>query len=462
MARLVKLEPGKGFLGADLFLPKDLIIERSVESAMTFGVGEDAVVLSRHHPHHLEVPRNAFTLKQIEQLGIPLVDLRPKTFRPIKLKPKPSFHLRDRQLTAMDALSKWGRQDTTLNLACGRGKTVLAWYRAAAIGGPVLFLAPQRAHLLNAMKELEQFYDFGGTVGWLGDGKREWDRDIVLGTVQSVAGLVKDGALPWEFHRHFALAIFDEAHHMSASYFGLASNVVQGQRLGLTAEKERTDGLEGIFLAHLGPIVYSDIEPDLAPVVVLEETGLVLSEAEDKESRDKTGEVHMGKLRGVLGENPDRNALICSKIQQDLDDGRTVYVISHSPKHVEELHRKFPGSGLILQSMKGDERLRQLGTGRLVFTTVGIGSESYNRKDLDTIHIVTPPGARDNVAIAFNQCVGRVLRDLPGKPQPIARLYWDKGIEMCDGLVWSIIRYCHERGWVTRGVPTKRGREKLR
>ena len=56
MARLVRLEPGKAYLGADLFLPRDLVAEGPVISAMTFGFGEDEYVLAREHPYHIEVP----------------------------------------------------------------------------------------------------------------------------------------------------------------------------------------------------------------------------------------------------------------------------------------------------------------------------------------------------------------------------------------------------------------------
>ena len=462
--RMVRLQPGLGYLSADLFLPKEHIIEESVRSRLTYGVGEDEEVLVRSHPHHLEVPRNAYDLEDIEDLDIPLVDLRPRAYPQIGLRPSKRFALRPEQRPAADALERWGR-DAVLNLACGRGKTVLAWHEAARAGGPVLFLAPQGAHLQNALNELEDWFDFSGSVGWVGDGKLEWDRDIVMGTVQTVANAVVAGKLPVEFHQRFALAIYDEAHHMSAGWFRKAANVTQGRRLGLTAERRRRDAKEGIFFAHLGQIVYSDTEPDLVPDVLIIPTEIELTAEEHTHTRDKTGEVHIGKLRKVLGTLDRRNDIIRGHIQADLDAGRTVYVITHSPDHARLLHERFPWAGLITDDVKEHRRrLHELNKARMAIVTVGIGSESYNRKDLDCVHICTPPGAKDGVAIQFNQCVGRILRALPGKRTPVAKLYHDESVDFCNGLVHSIIHYCNERGWpvdwLDRG--SKRGGRRAR
>ena len=454
--KMVRMAPKVGFLAADMFLPRDLIVEEAMLSRLTFGLGDDEETLGRRHRHHLEVPRNAFAMNDLKDLGIEFVDVRPRTYRPISLRPKATFSLRPEQLAAVAALLA-NDGDATLNLACGRGKTVLAWYEAARAGGPVLFLAPQGAHLKNAEAELRTYFDFSGTIGWMLDGKLEWDRDIVFGTVQSLASAVLKGVLPPEFHHHFALAIYDEAHHMSAKWFRLAANVVQGRRLGLTAEKERGDAKQGVFLAHLGQIVYSDTEPDLIPEVTIIPTGVVLTEEEETHSSDRTGEIHVGKLRKVLGQLERRNAVLLAEIRADVAAGRTLYVVTHSPDHARLLAQSFPQAGLILDTTAHEDRLLELKKSKMVIVTTGIGSESYNRKDLDCVHLCTPPGAKDGVAIQFNQCVGRALRGLAGKPQPLVKLYHDADIDMCNGLVHGIARYCHERGWPVEWRGRERG-----
>lgn len=444
--KMVKMARDRAYLAADLFVPRDLIVEEAIRARLTFGVGDDEEVLAHTHPFHLEVPRNAFDLEDLEDLGIPWVDLRPRTFREIGLRPKPSFSLRPEQMDAEAALTAWGR-DAVLNLACGRGKTILAWNEAAKAGGPVLFLAPQGAHVENALDELRTFFDFSGSIGRMMDGKLEWDRDLVVGTVQSVANAVLRGRLPPEFHHHFALTIYDEAHHMAAGWFRIAGNVSQGRRLGLTAEKERRDAKEGIFFSHLGQIAYSDTEPDLVPDVIVIPTGVVLTAEEATHTRDKTGETHVGKLRKVLGTLARRNDVILEHLRADVAAGRTLYVVTHSPDHARLLHTFFPWAGLILDDSPHRQRLIELRKSKMVIVTTGVGAESYNRKDLDCVHLCTPPGAKDGVATQFNQCAGRALRGLEGKPTPLVKIYDDEAVELCHGLVMSIVKYCHQRGW---------------
>jgi superfamily II DNA or RNA helicase len=444
--RVPILKGDRGYRIGDLFLPLDSIMPDAVIKMLTFTTNDGPLCVARKHPRHLEIPRNSISEDQLRRLGVEVSDLTPTSFKKVHLRPGGAFKLRPEQEDAVAAMERTNG-DGTLNLACGRGKTVLSWYRACQLGGPVLFLAPQIAHLSNAEKELRTFFDVKASIGHMYKGSTDWNHDIVFATVSGLANMVKSGRLPPEFHRYFALTIYDEAHHISAGHFVYTANISQGRRLGLTAEKKRTDGLEQIFLGHLGSICYSDIEPDLVPTVMFHKTGIVLSEDEDAETKDVNGAVHMAKLRRVLGSVESRNRMVVQRIKSDLSAGRTVYVISHSPEHAELLHQRFPGSGLILQRMDADERLRQLNTGKLVFTTVGIGAESYNRKDLDTLHLVTPPGAKKDVAIVFNQCVGRILRSLDGKPDPIARVYHDENIDVCNGLIGAMSSFCYEKGW---------------
>jgi len=460
MSDLLRLEPGIGALTANLFLPKELVVEEAVRAQLTFGDGDDKITLVRNHPHHLEVPRNAFSLAQMAELEIPVRDLRPKTYAPVALTPSSGFSLRTEQRPAIDTLVRHGG-DATLNLATGRGKTVMAWFRAAQIGGPVLFVAPQKAHLANALKELKEFFDFQGSVGWMAGGKFEWECDVVVSTVQMLARFAQEGRLPPEFYRRFALAIYDEAHHMSAAFFSRAADVCQGTRLALTATARRRDEKQGVFFAHLGPIVYSDVEPDMVPIVHIMPLDTEFTPDEYAECLDCTGNEHLGMMYKVLGGLTARNNRICAALQADLDAGRVIYALTHSPDHAQALHARFPTAGIILENMGHEERLRQLNLAQLTITTYGIGAESYNRKDLDCVHHCTPPGARDGVAIQFDQGSGRGLRLPEGKPTPLVRVWWDRTVPILNGLVWGLIHHSRGRGWEVQGVTSGRTKRRL-
>jgi superfamily II DNA or RNA helicase len=436
------LTPGEAAIAASLFVPKTLFSEKTLEALVSYGVDDDAVTLYRTHAHHYEVARNSLSLDG----RCPIHDYRPTEFPDIGLRPKESFVPREPQVRAMAALRDSGG-DATIALACGKGKTIMAWAWAAELRGPVLFAAPQRAHLDNAYLELVRVFDFSGTVGWLHENESHWDRDVVFTTVARLVKLLESRTLPPAFHRRFALTIYDEAHHLSAASFSKTGDTSQGRRLGLTATVKRRDGKEGIFMSHLGPVVYEDTEQDLTPEVHLVEHPEPLTPEEEKEAKDSTNEIHVGKLRRVLGLKPSRIARIVKAIQKDLDDGRTVYVLAHSPEGLVALHSHFPWAGLILQGVSSTDRLKELNKAKLTFATANIGAEAYNRADLDCLHFVTVPGAKEGVAVQLEQGIGRILRAIPDKRTPLVRLHIDTQIELCMGLGFAAVRYCRERNW---------------
>jgi superfamily II DNA or RNA helicase len=361
------------------------------------------------------------------------------------IRPKPCLEIRENQLEAWEALKDADRG--ILNLACGKGKTVLGWLKAAFEGVPTLIVSPQRAHLDNWLAEFRQFFDYDGEVGWIQGKRFEIDKEICLSTVQTLAGRVEDGTLPPEFFSRFGLVIYDECHIMAADFFSKASAVGSGIRLGLTATPTRTDRCEGIFYSHLGPVFFSDISQDLTPTVFVLETGIFYNDAERSKMLDRGGQLSIGRLHKTLAENEDRNSLIQEIIDQCLRRGRTVYALSHGPEHIEGLHKKNPGSTVIHGGTKSEDRLERLNGSSLVFASIGVGAAAYNRKDLDTLILLTPFAARSHSAIIYQQSVGRILRAMPGKKDPWVFLVLDKSIDSCKGMIHSLMRESQRRGY---------------
>jgi superfamily II DNA or RNA helicase len=400
----------------------------------------------REHCHHYEVPLHSFTEEQLIGFGCsPCIDLRPKSFQRVSIRPKESFSLRENQEDAWDALRK--AKKGILNLGCGRGKTVLGWLKASHEQAPTLIVSPQKAHLENWLIELEQFFDFSGTVGWVQSKKFQFDADICLATVQTLARRAEEGRLPREFLTRFGLVIYDECHCMAAEVFSKAADVGSGVRIGLSATPNRTDRCEGIFLSHLGPVFHSDIRQDLSPTFYVIDTGLFIRDSEYRRMVDKGGQVNVGLIRKELARNPDRNALIRQVIDSCMSEGRTLYVLSHSVDHVKLLHSVYPDSSLIHGGVKSDSRLEQLHGSDLVFATIGVGKEAYNRKDLDTLLLLTPFAARSHSAITLQQSVGRIQRSHPGKKDPRVFLFLDSNIDLCRGMIFSLIKEAKRGGY---------------
>ena len=446
MIRVPILEKDVAYQGRHLFLPKTKIRPETLEGILTFG--DDPTKGSRDlvvkHLEHTQVPRYTLTDHQLEKLGCRVVKAQP-SFPKIKLSPKAVFRLRDGQLEAWEALKEADRG--ILNLACGKGKTVMGWLKAAHEKVPTLIVSPQNAHLDNWIAELRQFFDYDGEIGWIQGKRFEYDKDICVSTVQTLAARAEAGDLPADFYNRFGLVIYDECHIMAADFFSKASAIGSGIRLGLTATPTRTDRCEGVFYSHLGPVFYSDISQDLTPTIYVLNTGVFYGEAERRKMNDRTGQLNIGKLHKTLADNADRNELIQEVIDECLKRGRTVYALSHGPEHIERFHAANPGSTVIHGGTKSNERLERLNSGNLVFASIGVGAAAYNRKDLDTLILMTPFAARSHSAITFQQSVGRILRDLPGKKDPWVFLIMDSSIDVCKGMINSLIRESQKQGY---------------
>lgn len=445
-SRLPKLDPEYAYISSSLFLPRKHIEEGPVRSALIFGIDEDGLrVLVKDHPHHLEVPRAFLTREQLKELEIEVVDLRPKTYTPVSIRPKDFYQLRPSQVPAWAQLKD--ADSGVLVLSCGKGKTSMAWLKAAHEGGPVLFVSWQKSHLAAAESELRKLFDFDGSVGWIDSSRMEYDRDIVFCTIQTLAKRVRDGGLPPDFYSRFALAVYDECHHLSAEWFMLGSDVIQGKRLGLTATKNRVDRMEGIFLNHLGPIMYEDISQDISPTFYVVDTEIEVTEEDEKEFLDVTGQRNIPKIRSWLGRNEERNEVISRVLAIAMDRGLIPYALTHSVDQAGILHGNFPGSGLITGKVTNHEtRLEQLAL-TPVFATMQIGAESYNREELDALLLLTPFAARDYAAPLFQQAVGRIQRMTETKTEAFVFLFLDRAIDESAGMTFSLIKEAKRQGF---------------
>ena len=453
------MDADKAYRHTSLFLPKAKVAKGPLVGSLTFYDEQGKPrILVKEHRFHFEVPRATLTDDQLDDLGIEVVEQRPSSYRKINLRCKENFQLRDEQVPAWTAMSQ--TSGGILNLACGKGKTIMGWRLAAELRVPTLIVSPQGAHLENWEAELHRFFDFDGDIGWIRGPQMDYDKDIVLCTVQTLAKRAQEKTLPPDFADRFGLVIYDECHCMSANFFANAADVSSGIRIGLSATPVRTDRNEGIFFAHLGKVFYTDITQDLLPTLELVETGLFVRDDDIDQMLDSKKQINIPRVHRWLSENQERNDLICEVIDKCLAEGRKVYALSHSVQHVEELHRRYPTSTLIHGKVASDQRLDRLHGSNLVFATMGVGKEAYNRKDLDTLLLLTPFAAHSHAAIAFDQSVGRIQRSSPGKKDPKVFLFLDSDIPICRGMVFSLVSHAKKKGFPIAGE--KRHKKKSR
>ena len=159
-----------------------------------------------------------------------------------------------------EALAAWkaaGRRGVVV-LPTGAGKTFVAQLamestpRSALIVVPTLDLMHQwYAGLLAAFP--------GATVGLLGGGSRDLDAPLLVATYVSAAAEAE------RLGNRFALLVFDEVHHLPASFTRvIAEYSIAPYRLGLTATPERADGRDRDLATLVGPTVYSRAPAELA------------------------------------------------------------------------------------------------------------------------------------------------------------------------------------------------------
>jgi superfamily II DNA or RNA helicase len=157
-----------------------------------------------------------------------------------------------------DALAAWrdAGDRGTLELPTGSGKTVIALKAIEALSTPTVVVVPTIDLLDQWERELRAEFDV--PIGRLGGGEQRVE-PITVSTYDS-AYLRAD-----ELGDRFALAIFDEVHHLGGEgYRDIARLLAAPARLGLTATFERPDGAHEVVEELVGPVVHRLAAEELA------------------------------------------------------------------------------------------------------------------------------------------------------------------------------------------------------
>jgi CRISPR/Cas system-associated endonuclease/helicase Cas3 len=122
----VQKEPGKAYIADRLWLPKSHIRPGPVKGALQFVVqsqdGQSKLALWEETEHHIICPREFLPTSEYSRYKFPFIDLRPE-FERVEFKSNITPR-NDEQAKALEALLQ--NDNGILNLACGKGKTVLS------------------------------------------------------------------------------------------------------------------------------------------------------------------------------------------------------------------------------------------------------------------------------------------------------------------------------------------------
>ena len=323
------------------------------------------------------------------------------------------------QLAAWEAFAL--RNHGVLNLACGKGKTVLALKKIAQRGHPAVVIV-NNSGLMEQWKEraLEFLSITEDDIGTVQGPKAEWDKPLVIAMIHTLAK--RADTIPIEIRARFGTVVFDEVHHLAASTFSQTAPLFFGNRFGLTATPNREDGLEDVYYSHVGRIFYSDLEGELESEIYFKKVSTPLPK-DDSVIKDVTGEFSAGKMYKYFAEHNARNSVILKTVESALDKGRKILVLTHSKDHPKILLEKFLDSsckerytaGAVSGETAGDQRTKIIEDSDVTFATFGVAREGLDVAALDTLIFASPFKAWG----AFQQGKGRVERRHKDKKPPV-------------------------------------------
>jgi len=348
--KLIRRDPDKGYLDTLLWVPKSQIRVEGVKNALTFTTVERDDVrtfaLWKETKDHLLIPREFW---KIEDCDFPVIDCRMHTFPFVDIQSRVQLdHLPDNkgvlqatgksvQKEALHALLN--ARGGILQLACGKGKTVIFLDYIARLKVPALIVIDNTQLLGQWQKEIALHLDVPGGVGLIQADVFDWKKAVVLTTYHTLSN--RADTLPEEVRQWFGLVGWDEGHHVGAPTFAKTADLFYGRRILLTATPVRDDGQHVIYNFHIGPVVYKDLRQDLKPSIYFYWTGLTL----DKENplvnlatEDKNRDLHIGKLAGFLGRWRKRLDMILDLVRKARAEDRKVLVLSQS---IDELVNLF-------------------------------------------------------------------------------------------------------------------------
>jgi len=327
-----------------------------------------------------------------------------------------------------------------LNLACGKGKTVLALKKIADRRFPAIVIVNNEGLIDQWAERATQFLGLQqGEIGIVQGPKAQWDRPLVLAMIHTLAQ--RADQIPMEVRKRFGTVVFDEVHHLSATTFLRTAPLFFGNRYGLTATAEREDGLEGAYYAQVGTIFHSDLQGDLQATTYFKTTPFRLNQ-DAWQITDRAGEFSAGKLYTYLAELRERNEIILRLVDEAVGSGRKVLVLTHSADHPETLKKMFDErggaknltAGAISGKTPGAARTQIIQQSNVSFATFQVAREGLDVAALDTVIFATPFKAWG----AFQQGKGRIERRHPGKKEPIVVVLEDVGIGPCRGMCRSL------------------------
>jgi superfamily II DNA or RNA helicase/predicted house-cleaning noncanonical NTP pyrophosphatase (MazG superfamily) len=340
---------------------------------------------------------------------------RPQAWTPRQetpaVQPRPVQSL---ALQELERLRADGESRALVIAATGLGKTFLAAFDAAG-ADRVLFLAHREELLQQAARAFATLYP-GRSQGFVVAGREEIERDVVLGSVQTLSN---ERWLSRAELARFDYVVVDEFHHAAADSYARLLAVLQPRfLLGLTATPWRGDNRDLMALCH-GNVAYEvGLFEAIAYgwLVPFRYFGVADVVAYEADMLTRAGTYDTTRLTLAFN-TPERAALALAKYREH--PSRAALGFCVSIEHANFMARAFEEAGVAAAavhsapgSMPRQQALEQLATGQLkVLFTVDLFNEGVDIPRVDLVMFLRPTESM----VVFLQQLGRGLRLHEGK-----------------------------------------------
>jgi superfamily II DNA or RNA helicase len=215
-------------------------------------------------------------------------------------------------------------------------------------------------------------------------------------------------------HTYFANGVLvSNCHHVSASTFSSILDKSKARyKIGLSGTLTRKDMKHVLFNDYFGfHVLKPDKENCMTPQVVVVETDI----------RFPGGKHWANKITELENELPEYRRLIVDLATSAASKGYKVLVVASRVEFLvwaaEQVPRAASITGQVKDIKERTSILNKIGTGELdvIFGTMSIFSEGISQNDLSCLILATPT----NNEPMLTQLIGRIIREVPGKKQPL-------------------------------------------
>jgi superfamily II DNA or RNA helicase len=338
---------------------------------------------------------------------------------------------------------------------CGVGKTVMGLKVAAELGVTATVLVHKEFLVEQWMSSAAEWLGLSDDdVGMIQQDKCDYDGKKLL--VAMTQSLVSSREYDEGLYNHSGLLILDETHRHGAELWHKAASKFNCRwRLGLTATPYRKDGLWDVVRFSVGNIIAEADAGWLKPIVykVRYSPHLYIPQycwaRRRPDGSYQIKKVYLAKLLNLLVADEQRNKIILDLIVKAVSKDRKVLLLTDRRSQIEYLESAVKiaaDENCTVSPYVGGMGKRQRAVAercQVILGTFAMAQEGLNIPDLDVLILATPHS--DIV-----QSIGRVLRDVDGKKQPIV-------IDICDNEPYLLGRMADKRqytydkmGWETK------------